>query len=98
MNNIFLTSCGIINNEIKNKFYKSIPKEIKNLKVLYITTAADGEPDEDKTWMDEEFKTILDLGISKENITEYKIGDSININYYDIMYMMGGNTLYLLDI
>ena len=98
MNNIFLTSCGIINNEIKNKFYKSIPKEIKNLKVLYITTAADGEPDEDKTWMDEEFKTILDLGISKGEITEYKIGDPININYYDIMYMMGGNTFYLLDI
>ena len=98
MNNIFLTSCGIIKNEIKDKFHKSISKDIKDLKVLYITTAADGEPDEDKTWMDEEFNTILDLGILKENITEYKIGASININNYDIMYMMGGNTFYLLDI
>lgn len=98
MKNIFLTSCGIINNEIKNEFYKTITKDINDLKVLYITTASDGEPDDDKTWMDEEFKTILDLGIIKENIVEYKIGNPINIDDYDVMYMMGGNTFYLLDI
>ena len=43
MKNIFLTSCGIINNEIKNEFYKVITKDVKDIKVLYITTAADGE-------------------------------------------------------
>ena len=48
--------------------------------------------------MDVEFKTILDLGILKENILEYKIGNPININDFDVMYMMGGNTFYLLDI
>lgn len=98
MKNIFLTSCGIINNGIKNEFYKAITKETKDLKVLYITTASDGETDQDKTWMEKEFQTILDLGISKENIIEYKIGNPININDFDIMYMMGGNTFYLLDI
>ena len=98
MKNIFLTSCGIINDKIKNEFYEQINKDIKDVKVLYITTASDGEPDDDKTWMNEEFKTILNLGILKENITEYKIGKSINVNDFDIMYMMGGNTFYLLDI
>ena len=98
MKNIFLTSCGIINNGIKNEFYKAITKETKDLKVLYITTASDGETDQDKTWMEEEFQTILDLGISKENIIEYKIGNPININDFDIMYMMGGNTFYLMNI
>ena len=98
MKNIFLTSCGIINDKIKNEFYEQINKDIKDVKLLYITTASDGELDDDKSWMDEEFRTILDLGILKENITEYKIGKPININDFDIMYMMGGNTFYLMDI
>lgn len=42
MKNIFLTSCGIINNDIKNEFHKKINKDIKKVKVLYITTASDG--------------------------------------------------------
>ena len=48
--------------------------------------------------MDEEYKTILDLGINESNITEHKIGNDINIDDFDIIYMMGGNTFYLLDI
>ena len=71
MNNIILTSCGIINEEFKNRFYKIISKEeLSNKKVLYITTAVDGEKDSNKSWVEEEYKTILDLGISKSNITE----------------------------
>lgn len=98
MKNIFLTSCGIINDNIKNEFYNKINKDIKELKVLYITTAVDGETDDDRTWMEEEYQTILDLGILKENIIEYKIGNPVNINDFDVMYMLGGNTFYLLDI
>ena len=69
MNNIVLTSCGIRNDDFKNKFYNIVGKqELKNKKVLYITTASDGETG-DKSWMDEEYKTILDLGINEDNIT-----------------------------
>ena len=40
MQNIVLTSCGIINEDFKKKFYELISKdELKNKKVLYITTA-----------------------------------------------------------
>ena len=99
MNNIVLTSCGIRNEDFKNRFYEIVSKdELKNKKVLYITTAIDGEKDDDKDWVYEEYKTILDLGISEENITEYKIGNNINIDDFDIIYMMGGNTFYLLDM
>ena len=48
--------------------------------------------------MDEEYKTIIDLGINEFNITEYKIGNEIIIDDFDIIYMMGGNTFYLLDV
>ena len=100
MRNIVLTSCGIIKEDFKNRFYEIVSKEeLKNKKVLYITTASDGDPDDDKSWMNIEFQTILDLGIYKTNIIEYKIGESnIDINDFDIMYMMGGNTFYLLDV
>ena len=99
MNNIVLTSCGIRNEDFKDRFYTIISKEeLESKKVLYITTASDGEEDDDKTWMDEEYKTILDLGINESNITEHKIGNDINIDGFDIIYMMGGNTFYLLDI
>lgn len=100
MKNIFLTSCGIINDKLKNEFYEKVGKDnLKTIKVLYITTASDGELDDDKSWMDMEFNTILDLGILKKNIIEYKIGQSkLDLSKFDIMYMMGGNTFYLLDI
>ena len=99
MNNIVLTSCGIRKESFKNRFYEIVSKEeLNNKKVLYITTASDGEDDDDKTWMEEEYKTILDLGINESNIIEYKIGNDININDFDIIYMMGGNTFYLLNI
>ncbi len=99
MNNIVLTSCGIRKESFKKRFYEIVSKEeLNNKKVLYITTASDGEDDDDKTWMDEEYKTILDLGINESNIIEYKIGNDININDFDIIYMMGGNTFYLLNI
>lgn len=98
MNNIILTSCGIVKEEFKNRFYGVIDKDkIKYKRVLYITTAVDGEDDGDKSWMTKEYKTILDLGIDESNITEYKIGsNNIDINKFDITYMMGGNTFYLL--
>ncbi len=99
MNNIILTSCGFIDEEFKNKFYKIIPKEeLKNKKVLYITTAVDGEKDNNKEWVIKEYKTILDLGIDASNIVEFKIGNEISIDDFDIIYMMGGNTIYLLDM
>ena len=100
MSNIVLTSCGIIDEDFKSRFYEVIPKdELKNKKILYVTTAMDGESDDDRSWADKEYKTILELGISEKNIVEYKIGKSQdNLEDFDIMYMMGGNTFYLLDV
>ena len=99
MKNLILTSCGIRNEDFKNRFYEIVSKEeLANKKVLYITTASDGEKDDNREWIDKEYKTILDLGIKEENITEYKIGNPLNIDDFDIIYTLGGNTIYLLDM
>lgn len=79
----------------ERSFFALFEKAPEELRVLYITTAVDGE-DGDKSWVDEEFATILDLGIRKENIVEYKIGESdANLEDFDAIYMMGGNSFYL---
>ena len=99
MRRVVLTSCGIRNDNFKERFYKLISKnDLSDAKVLYITTAVDGEPENNRNWVNEEYQTILDLGIKEKNITEYKIGNDINIDNFDIIYMMGGNTIYLLDM
>lgn len=94
MKKILLTSCGIINNDLKNHFYKLINKKIEKIKVCFIKIASEGELDPDKTWIDEEYQSILDLGIKKENIIEYKF--KMNLLDFDIIYMLGGNTFYLM--
>ena len=100
MGNIVLSSCGIRNEDFKKRFYAIIPEsEIGNKKLLYITTAIDGEAGDDFSWVDEEYQTILGLGFVEENITEYKIGETLpDVDTYDAIYMMGGNTIYLLDM
>lgn len=94
---LVLTACGVINEDLKKNTLKLFDKETKDIRMLYITTAVDGENDPDLSWVDEEFQTILDLGILKENILEYKIGQEIDINQFDAIYMMGGNTFYLMS-
>lgn len=95
MSKIVLTSCGIIDSELKDQFYRLLDKDISQIKLLYITIAVDGEKDTDRKWL-EEYATILNLGIKKENITEYHYEENVDFSSYDIIYMIGGNTFYLL--
>lgn len=96
MSKIVLTSCGIIDSELKDQFYRLLDKDISQIKLLYITIAVDGEKDTDRKWLEEEYATILNLGIKKENITEYHYEENVDFSSYDIIYMIGGNTFYLL--
>lgn len=96
MSKIVLTSCGIIDSELKDQFYRLLDKDISQIKLLYITIAVDGEKDTDRKWLEEEYATILNLGIKEKNITEYHYEENVDFSSYDIIYMIGGNTFYLL--
>lgn len=94
---IILSSCGIIKPDFKGKVLALFNKPAGSIKLLYITTAIDGERG-DKSWADAEYKSILALGISEENIHEYKIGNGqINLTAFDAIYVLGGNTFYLIN-
>ena len=96
MGKIVLTSCGIIDSELKAQFYNLLNKDASAMKLLYITIAVEGEKDTDRTWLEEEYETILDLGIKEENIKEFKYEENIDFEDYDAIYMIGGKTFYLL--
>ena len=95
MKKIVLTSCGVIDSKLKEQFYELLNKDISKVKLLFITIAVDGEKDTDRAWLEEEYATILDLGIEEKNITKFHYED-IEFFSYDIIYMIGGNTFYLL--
>lgn len=98
MAKIILTSCGLISNDLINKFKLMLEdKKVEDIKLLYITTAVDGEDNPDKRWAQDEYKTILNLGIKEENITEFKLEKDIDLTKFDAIYMMGGNTFYLMQ-
>ena len=96
MKKIVLTSCGLVNKELVDEFKKLFNKDPKDIKVLYIPVAIDGEDDDDIEWIDEELEYLFNIGIKKENFFEYKMDCEIDITKYDMIYMMGGNTFYLL--
>ena len=96
MKKIVLTSCGVIDGKLKEQFYELLNKDISKVKLLFVTIAVDGEKDTSRTWLEEEYATILDLGIKEENITEFHYEENVEFSSYDIIYMIGGNTFYLL--
>lgn len=95
MKKILLTSCGTTSENLKNRTKELFDKDASQMKVLYITVAADVEKT-DPSWMQEEFDEFLELGIKSENVTEYKMNYEISVKDFDLIYMMGGNTFYLL--
>lgn len=83
MSKIVLTSCGIIDSELKDQFYSLLDKDISQIKLLYITIAVDGEKDTDRKWLEEEYATILNLGIKEKNITEYHYEENVDFSSYN---------------
>ena len=98
MKKILLTSTGFDNENIKNKFIELLDTEIKNVKVLFIITAANA-PDAIRVLpfcLDD----LTNCGISDENIIVYDMYKSLSqeeINKYNAIYVCGGSTDYLTE-
>lgn len=97
MKKLILTSAGLSNKTIINKFYEILDKQISEVKVLFIPTAARCQ--EELGYAKKSKLELIDLGIDEGNIIEYNLDIDISfmeLNEYDILYVCGGNTFYLL--
>lgn len=76
-----------------------LPKPASELKVAYITTAADPYPADNRPWYDSNRQKLVDLGFS---VIDYDLKGkneamlAADLAPFDIIYVEGGNVFYLL--
>lgn len=93
--NIFLTSQA---SRVMGEIVAMLPKPAKELKLAFIPTAAD--PYDDKPWMDADRATLAGLGFKVEDFDlKNKTEDETRkaLSEFDVIFVAGGNTFYLLD-
>ncbi len=98
MRKMILTSNGFENPKIGRKFLSVVGKNPEEIKVLLIPTAA--RTKEELYYVEESRKELVGLGIRKENIFDYNPKNSVDEiaqKNFDVIYVCGGNTFYLLQ-
>lgn len=95
MKTMLLTSAGM---DVKDEILKILPKPANQMRVAHIITASKVEPDaayyvaKDREAMKEMGFKVQDIDIETKNAKQLK-----NIlSKFDIIYIQGGNTFYLL--
>lgn len=97
MTKLLLTSTGLANQNIKNHFLQIIDKPISQVKIIFVPTASRSE--EELKYVDESKKELLDLGIPENNIKTLNLDKPVSfqdVEGFDVIYVCGGNTFYLL--
>jgi len=95
---LILMSSGLDNEKVKKEFSKLIDGRPSNKKVLIIFGV---KTEEEWDHVDESRNELISLGILRDNIIEANISEDISEkNFkeeYDVVYVCGGNTFYILD-
>lgn len=94
--NIFLTSQA---SRVMPKIVTMLPSPANELKLAFIPTAGDPYGD-DKPWMDADRAQLAKLGFQVEDFDlKNKTEDETRktLSDFDIIFVAGGNTFYLLD-
>ena len=97
MTKLLLTSTGLVNQNITNQFLQIIDKPVSQIKIIFVPTASRSE--EELKYVDESKKELLDLGIHANNIKTLNLDKPVSfeeVEDFDVIYVCGGNTFYLL--
>ncbi len=95
---VLLTSAGLETEEIKEHFVKMLGKDVAEVKALFIPTAAI-DAGAIKV-LPKCMNDLLKCGFQNENIRVFDLHtgmDIIELQEYDVVYLCGGNTAYLLE-
>jgi dipeptidase E len=90
---LLLTSTGLTNENIKNFFISQFDR-LDN-KTAGVITA--GKTEEEQIYIDESLKEMSDLNIKVMEVNIAKNDSFPNLPEFDIYYVCGGNTFYILD-
>ncbi len=95
---VLLTSAGLETQEIQDRFIRLVNTDMSAVKALFIATAA---IDADAIIvLPKCINDLLKCGIRSENIKVYDMHKKMTIeelSNYDVVYLCGGNTQYLLQ-
>lgn len=97
MTKLLLTSTGLASQNVANQFLEIINKSASQIKVIFVPVAARSE--EELKYVGESKKELIDLGILENNIKTLNLDSPIlfaEIREFDVVYVCGGNTFYLL--
>ena len=97
MTKLLLTSTGLANQNITNQFLQIISKPVSQIKIIFVPTASRSE--EELKYVQESKKELLDLGILENNIKTLNLDKPVSfeeVENFDVIYVCGGNTFYLL--
>lgn len=95
---VLLTSCGLETKGIESKFKELLSIDVRRVKALFIPTAAVNA--DAINVLPKCMNDLLKCGILKENIAVYDLHRPMSLDellVYDVIYICGGNTEYLLD-
>ncbi len=90
---LLLTSAGLANEKITNFFISQFDK-LSGKKACVVTS---GRSEEEQLYIDESIKELEDLGIKVFEVNIAKNDNFPNLEEFDIYYVCGGNTFYILD-
>ncbi|MFA5777780.1 MAG: Type 1 glutamine amidotransferase-like domain-containing protein [Parcubacteria group bacterium] len=90
---LLLTSTGLTNENVR-KFFISQFDRLDNKTTCIVTS---GRNDEEQFYIDGSIKELEDLGIKVIEFNIAKHESFVNFPLYDIYYVCGGNTFYILD-
>ena len=94
---VLLTSAGLETDEIQDYFMKLVPMDMASARALFVPVAAIN-PDAIAV-LPKCMNDLLKCGISSSNISVYDLHKGMCIDtlkQYDIVYLCGGDTYYLL--
>ena len=90
---LLLTSTGLANGKIREFFISQFDR-LDNKTACIITV---GKTKEEQLYIDESIKEVSDLGIKVTEVNIAKNDSFPNLGEFDIYYVCGGNTYYILD-
>ena len=94
---LILTSTGLANKKIKHHFLQIINKPVSQIKIIFVPTASRSK--EELKYVDKSKRELLDLGILENNIKTLNLDKPFSfqeVEDFDVIYVCGGNTFYLL--